>query len=51
MTKHRRAQVVVTIALAVATAAHFVCVVCAPALEPLAPVAGLAASLVWIWIE
>lgn len=51
MNHHRKAQICVTVAIALATAAHFVCVACAPQLEPLAPLAALGANLVWIWIE
>lgn len=51
MTHHRKAQITITVAIAIATLAHFVCQACVPALEPLAPLAGLTANLVWIWIE
>lgn len=51
LSHHRKAQLLVTLAVALATAAHFLCVLCAPAWEPLAPLAGLLANLVWIWVE
>lgn len=51
MTHHRKAQLLVTLAVALATVAHFLCLLCAPWLEPLAPLAGLLANLVWIWVE
>lgn len=48
---HRKAQLLVTVAVGVATVAHFLCGLYAPRLEPLAPLAGLLANLVWIWVE
>jgi hypothetical protein len=51
MTHHRKAQVAVTVSILIATAAHFVCSVCAPQYQHVAPIAGLASSLLWIWIE
>lgn len=51
MTKHRRAQVIVTVGIFLATVVHFLCSAFAPHLQDVAPLAGLGASLIWIWIE
>lgn len=49
--RHRKCQVVVTIAIVVAMVAHYLTEYFAPHYKFLAPLAGACASIIWIWIE
>lgn len=48
---HRKAQVTVTVAIILSMAAHFACAAWAPSWEPIAPLAGFLANMIWIWVE
>jgi hypothetical protein len=47
----RRHHIGITIAVVLATAAHYACEALAPGLSGLSPIIGLGANLIWIWSE
>lgn len=49
--RHRKCQVVVTIAIFVAMVAHYALEYFAPEYKFFAPLAGACASVIWVWIE
>lgn len=51
ISRHRKAQIVITVAVALAVGAHYVMELFLPEYKAFAPLAGAFASLVWIWIE
>ncbi len=50
-TKHRKCQLIVTVAILVAMVAHYGLEFFLPQYKVLAPLAGALASLVWVWVE
>lgn len=51
LSRHRRAQCVVTVGVLLAVITHYVFEFFFPGLVRYAPLAGAGASLLWVWIE
>lgn len=50
-TRHRKCQLIVTVAITLAVATHYIFLWLAPEWINWAPLAGGLASLLWIWLE
>lgn len=49
--RHRKCQLIVTVAISLAVAAHYLILWLAPEWINAAPLVGAAASILWIWVE